>query len=346
MSTEVNISVSETLIKFRIKNVLRKFKFEEFEDAVLPVFPEITWSHLRSELIKQHEQFVTSNVVSILEKIMNDNKLQEKELKKRLMRLELIEITRHKRKCWYTYRISEVNNEPPHIGTIDFKETVKRKLQKLESTMKKINIDAIVFNGVMYLSIKFEVKNNVKTPANYYAIFLDKKYIFSAQKRALQVFLDAITQSMGFNKNKSLDLSGKDLISLMRLIRIRKQGAVSVLDIMNVPTYKTAKPIIRNTGIDFTNGRQRRNFIENRFGANPPTLETLSITGPNTTIVDRQIASRLKKNTIQIGWEFRSENMATFLKNLYERGILLSPLPPYVSNFMSMGRNKLTLEEE
>ncbi|XP_015187417.1 PREDICTED: uncharacterized protein LOC107072181 isoform X3 [Polistes dominula] len=248
-------TVSETLIKHRIKNVIRRFKFQELEDAVLPVFPETTWKRLRSQLVKQHEQFITANVVCVLEKIMNDNNLKEKELERRLMRLELID------------------------------------------------------------------------------------------KKVLQGFVDAITQSMGYNKNKSLDLNGRNLMSLMRLLRIRKQGAVSLLDIMNKPMYKNAKPIIRKTGIDFTQERQRRKFLENRFGVDPPTLDTLVIKEANTSIYDREIASRLPNNTIKIGWQFRSENIAIFLINLFERGILLPPLPSYISNLMFMGRNTLTLEE-
>ncbi|XP_043503666.1 uncharacterized protein LOC122525098 isoform X3 [Polistes fuscatus] len=205
-------TVSETLIKYRIKNVIRKFKFNELEDAVLPVFPETTWNRLKSRLVKQHEQFITANVAFALEKIINDNNLEEQELKQRLMRLELI-------------------------------------------------------------------------------------------------------------------------------------GAVNLPDILNIPMYKNAKPIIRKTGIDFTQERQRRKFIENRFGIDPPTLDTLVINGANTSIYDREIASRLPNNTVQIGWEFRSENIAIFLINLFERGILLPPLPPYISNLMFMGRNMLTLKE-
>ncbi|XP_015187410.1 PREDICTED: uncharacterized protein LOC107072181 isoform X2 [Polistes dominula] len=317
-------TVSETLIKHRIKNVIRRFKFQELEDAVLPVFPETTWKRLRSQL---------------------DNNLKEKELERRLMRLELIDVSRHKRKFWYTYSISGSINEPPHIGTIDFKQTVKEKISRLKFTTKKLEVDAVVLNGIMYLSIKYVMQNNFKTPANYFAIFLGKKYIFSAQKKVLQGFVDAITQSMGYNKNKSLDLNGRNLMSLMRLLRIRKQGAVSLLDIMNKPMYKNAKPIIRKTGIDFTQERQRRKFLENRFGVDPPTLDTLVIKEANTSIYDREIASRLPNNTIKIGWQFRSENIAIFLINLFERGILLPPLPSYISNLMFMGRNTLTLEE-
>lgn len=52
-------------------NILHKFKFEELENAVLPVFPETTWNNVRSKLIKYHDNFTTTNVVAILETIIN-----------------------------------------------------------------------------------------------------------------------------------------------------------------------------------------------------------------------------------------------------------------------------------
>lgn len=52
-------------------NILRKFKFEELENAVLPVFPETTWNYVRSQLIKYHDNFTTTNVAAILETILN-----------------------------------------------------------------------------------------------------------------------------------------------------------------------------------------------------------------------------------------------------------------------------------
>ncbi|XP_047356824.1 uncharacterized protein LOC124951863 [Vespa velutina] len=331
--------------KQRIVNVLRKFKFEELENAVLPVFPETTWNHVRSQLIKHHENFTTANVAAILEEIINDTKIQEKVLRQRLMKLELIDISRHKRKHWYTYSVSDSNNEPLHIGTGDFKQSVKEKLDRQKLLSTKIEVDAIVFNGIMYLSIKYIKRNNVKVPANYFALFLDQKYLFSAKKNPPNIFIDAITHSMGYNKHKSIDLRGKDLMSLMRLLRLRIQGALSAADIINKTTYQNAQPMIRDTGIDYTQERQRRNFTENCFGVNPPTLDTLVVRGPNSSISDREVASRLTNDIIQVGWEFRSEDVIMFLTTLFERGILLAPLPPYISNLMSMGRNELTLEE-
>ncbi|KAF7397914.1 hypothetical protein HZH68_009136 [Vespula germanica] len=336
---------TENTRKHRIVNILRKFKFEELEDAVLPVFPETTWNHVRSQLIKQHENFTTVKVAAVLEKIIIDSNIREKELRQRLMKLELIDISRHKRKHWYTYSVSGSNNEPLHIGTADFKQSVKEKLDKRRLRSTKVEVDAIVFNGILYLSIKYVKKDNGKIPANYFALFLDQKYLFSAKKDSPKLFLDAITNCMGYNKYKSIDLKGKDLMSLIRLLRLRMQGALNAADIINATTYRDAQPIIRDTGVDYTQEKQRRNFTENCFGIKPPTLDTLVVRGPNSSISDREIASRLTNDIIQVGWEFRSENVIMFLTTLFERGILLAPLPPYISNLMSMGRNVLTLEE-
>lgn len=42
-------------------------------------------------------------------------------------------------------------------------------------------------------------------------------------------------------------------------------------------------------------------------------------------------------------WEFRSHNIARFLTNLIEKRVVPLPLPDYVSNLMTLGKNELTL---
>lgn len=156
-----------------------------------------------------------------------------------------LDISRHKRKNWYTYSLSDSNNEPDHIGIVDFTQSVKEKLDRQQLLATKIEVNAIIFNGIMYLSIELIKKNNVKVQSNYFALFLDQNYLFSAKQKPSNIFIEAITHSMGYNKHKSIDLKGKNLMSLLRLLRLRIQGALSVEDIINKKTYQDAQPMIR-----------------------------------------------------------------------------------------------------
>ncbi|KAK2586012.1 hypothetical protein KPH14_010580 [Odynerus spinipes] len=334
---------ASSLIKL-IRIVIRRFKFEELENAVLPVFPETSWDRIKIRLIKLHENFTTLNVVAIIEEVINDSELQERDLKERLIRLELIDISRHKRKVWYTHSVSGSNHTSRHLGALEIKQELKEQLAKLGA--KKLEVDAVIFDGVMYICVKYTQSSRAKVSPNYFAFFLGQKYLFSSKKVPPQNCLRVIPNIMGYSKSKSLDLKGKDLMSLIRLLRVKEQGVLNSADIINgSKKYRDAEPIIKSTGIDYTQEKQRKNFTEKCFGKNPPMLETLVVKAPSCPISDPEIASKLSDN-IQIGVEFRSRNIPAFLTILAERGIFLSPLPPYISNLMLMGRNTLTLEEK
>lgn len=59
------------LIKHQLINVIKKFKFEELENSVIPIFPEVSWSHVKTKLIKNHKTFTVNNATRIIEEILN-----------------------------------------------------------------------------------------------------------------------------------------------------------------------------------------------------------------------------------------------------------------------------------
>ena len=55
----------------RLSNIIRHFKFEELETAVLPLFPEITWHRTKTKLVKHRESFSVSNVSKLIENALD-----------------------------------------------------------------------------------------------------------------------------------------------------------------------------------------------------------------------------------------------------------------------------------
>lgn len=47
--------------------VIKRFKFEELETCVLPLFPETSWARVKSKLVKQHENFSVGNAAKLIE---------------------------------------------------------------------------------------------------------------------------------------------------------------------------------------------------------------------------------------------------------------------------------------
>lgn len=49
-----------------IVNVIKRFKFEDLESSVMPIFPELSWNDVRSKLVKNHKNFTSVNVAQIV----------------------------------------------------------------------------------------------------------------------------------------------------------------------------------------------------------------------------------------------------------------------------------------
>lgn len=65
------ISASSLIIQRRISTMIKRFKFEELECDVMPIFPEITWGRVKSKLIRNHKKFTTTNAVHIIQEVIN-----------------------------------------------------------------------------------------------------------------------------------------------------------------------------------------------------------------------------------------------------------------------------------
>lgn len=49
-----------------IVNVIKRFKFEDLESSIMPIFPELSWNDVRSKLVKNHKNFTSVNVAQIV----------------------------------------------------------------------------------------------------------------------------------------------------------------------------------------------------------------------------------------------------------------------------------------
>ncbi|EFN77082.1 hypothetical protein EAI_07591 [Harpegnathos saltator] len=124
----------------------------------------------------------------------------------------------------------------------------------------------------------------------------------------------------------------------------KQQGVLHAADLNRSLVYEASDPIIKNTGINYTQTTQRTNYAKQCFGEDPPTLESLVIRGPQESIQHRDLALVSPFDTIHMNWEFRSHNVARFLSNLIEKRIFVLPLPEYITNLITLGKNELTLQ--
>lgn len=337
--------VTPLIVQRQINNVIKRFKFEELENAVMPIFSELSWNRLRSKLIKRHKNFTTTNAVRIIEEAIENANLTPRDLQDRLAMLEVIDISRHdKKKIWYGYELTGLDKPVTFLGKREIEESIKDEFHTSGSVT---NVKVLTYDNITFVCIK-EKKKRQKLQAItmpfFFALFLEHKYFFCSRKNISHDFIKVIATTLGYKNGKRIKLMGKDLRSLIRLLWSKQQGALHVDGLKQSPVYEGPDYIVKDIGIDYTQAKQRKDYTKRCFGKDPPTLELLAINGPRESIQHHKLASLLPSIDISMNWDFHSNNIARFLTNLVEKRVFEPPLPPYVSNFMVAGKNELTLQ--
>ncbi|XP_053598585.1 uncharacterized protein LOC103576086 isoform X2 [Microplitis demolitor] len=273
-----------------LNSAIQKFKFEELESTVLPEFPEITWNQIRAYLIKNHESFTTVNVLKIINRLINAKKISEKDLKKRLNRLEIIDISRHSnRKMWHAY---ELKNRKDNYNYEDgFHEIQNNMSHCFNALQMKMHIKSEVYNDIMFIIIR-ERKTRRLSPICI-ALFLEQDIFFCSNKAVSKEFLHVIVKSTGYSECKKILLSGKNISSLIKIHLIKKRNAVEGNDMCIDEEFEEAPAIVGPTGIDFKQNQHRRKHLEQYFGHDEIILESLIVKNRDVSWADPRIAAKL-----------------------------------------------------
>lgn len=337
---------SMVLVKRQLSKVIRRFKFEELESAVVPVFPEVSWARVRSKLVKNHKSFTVANALRVIEDVLDNANLREKELRDRLTTLEVIDVSRHdERKVWYGYELTGSNGTSRHVEMQEMQEGIR---EEFHSSGLDMSVKTVMHNNVTFICVREKEKRKKKsersTMPTFFAVFLGHKYFFCSKKTVPLHYVKVMAISLGYSNSRRIRLMGKNLRSLIKLLWFKQQGALHAEDIGRPPVYQPSNPTVSNNGVDYTQRKQRKKYAEQCFSKDPPILEKLVITGPEESIKHDAVASKLPADSLRINWEFHSRNLARFLTVLIERRAFTLPLPEYVSNLMTLGKNVLTLQ--
>ncbi|XP_011647278.1 uncharacterized protein LOC105433592 [Pogonomyrmex barbatus] len=341
------IMSSMVLLRRQLINTMKRFKFEELESAVIPIFPEITWTRVRSKLIKNHKNFTTTNAIHVIEEILDNIDLRKKDLHDRLAMLLVTDVSRHNvRKVWYGYELINPSGELGQFGKEELQARIK---EKFHSNDTDVDVKVVMYNNIIFISVKEEEVTRKKKQWRYsmpifFAFFLGHKYIFCSRKNIPVHYIKMIAISLGYNNGKSIKLMGKDLKSLIKLLWIKQQGTLCAENIGKPLVYKSSDPVVSINGIDYKQNKQRRKYAEQCFGKDPPTIDLLVVKGPEESIQHNIVASKLPNETIHMNWEFRSHSIPRFLSALIEKRAFTLPLHDYVSNLMRIGRNELKVK--
>ncbi|XP_033324728.1 uncharacterized protein LOC117219596 [Megalopta genalis] len=329
-----------------IVKIIKKFKFEELESAVMPIFPEISWDNIKSELVKYHNRFTSVNATQLIKIAITNNSINRKDLEDRLSMLKLVDISWHNnRKIWYSYLLKGSAQSKDYF----LHSKVQAKLKDYFISLNlKIDVKMYMHNNITYISLNQRKHKSKKLKTGLglpliFAVFTGEKYFFVNRKSVSPNVLQAIAASMGYEKSKQIKLMGKDLKSLSKMCMNRKKGVQNSEKMSKIVEYNNSGPERKSTGIDFTEHKQRKRYAEECFGDDPAIIEVFVVNATSRILMDEDESTELSNETLSITCEYRSPNVAAFLTKLIEKRIITTPVPHYISNLMTLGKNEVTI---
>ncbi|KAL7305302.1 hypothetical protein TKK_0002433 [Trichogramma kaykai] len=324
--------------------VIKKFKFEELESAVLPVFPELEWKKIKSKLVKNHQSFKTANALQIIEAgIEQREEFDDKILKDRLALLRVIDVSRHYyKKIWYGYELKG-KEAADHPSEEDIESQVENCAVEYHMN---IICHVVKYDSLIFISIQEKPrKKRAAKPSlpTYFCVPEDESCIFCCKKIILKSYLTTLTAALGYKSCKQIKLFGKSIPSLVKLLRARKEAVAKGDHIKDAPRLRKAPPVHIAMGTDFTQHTHRRDYINKILGENPPTFETLRVKNIDEKWRHKDALEKFPDEVVFTGVEFRSTSIPNLLRNLVYHKILLTPTPVYATNILTLGRNELSV---
>lgn len=155
------------------------------------------------------------------------------------------DISRHsKRKVWYCYELTSPNKPVNYVGKRKLQEDI---IKELSLNTIQANVKVVTYNDVTFVYIKEKKKKKqaISVTPFYFALFLGHEYIFCSKKNISSDFMKIVTDTLGYKKIKKIKLIGRDIRSLMRMLRIKQQGILHAADLDQSLVYEASEPRVK-----------------------------------------------------------------------------------------------------
>lgn len=152
-----------------------------------------------------------------------------------------IDISKHHvKKVWYTYEMKGLREKINHMTKREVETNIKELF--LESNVNA-EVHTASNDNIIFVRIreKQKQKNSIRHILILFALILGQDYFFCSRKNVTSVYTNVISNTMGYNESKNVQLFGRSLPSLIKLMWQRRQDAINT--VTNVP-YEDSKPLI------------------------------------------------------------------------------------------------------
>ncbi|KAJ8667240.1 hypothetical protein QAD02_008902 [Eretmocerus hayati] len=328
-----------------LNTVLKRFKFEELEAVSRQVFPEISWPRVKYKLMKHHQQFTTAQALKVINNELDKLKLSDNIITNRVAILEVIDVSKHyKKKVWHGYELR--SNDPVQSITADqIENDVSENFQTMQTN---VDVRTVLAKGVIFVSIKFKPKkSSSKSPASaptFFALMDGEKFFFSSKKQVSEDIVLAIVNALGHSNYKQLKLCGRDVHSLVQILINKKTSKLQSVEAQVPEDFEPELPSRTELGYDFTQHKQREEYSKKIF-EDDPVLEQLKLNSINQPWEDEEAVNRFPDDIIQASVTFSSPDLSNFLGDLVKLTVIETPVPDFLTNLKSLGRNEFTLKQ-
>lgn len=155
-----------------------------------------------------------------------------------------LDVSRHSnRRIWYGYELKGEGRALNYFERRQMEDSIK---EAFETSGLNIDVKAVLYDDIIFVNIKEKSKKKARrTMPIFFALIVEYKYFFCSRKTVSSEFIKLMTTALGYNSSKRINLMGRDLRSLIRLLWNKRQGTLHTENIRQPLVYEPSDPVVR-----------------------------------------------------------------------------------------------------
>lgn len=309
----------EELMLDKIAMKMKRFNISEIQQLIKILHLTLEWKDIVNMVSKCRLRLTIPNIVSVFHHFIKDSDLVE-EIYHRVL---LVDAIYHQVGHWWTVSVDKVNKR-----LLD-KEIIRNNIQ---SMLDKLNMKAIAFvmkcNQLFWVYINTNDekinKKSVKLSSPYFFSIAPGKvcYVFHKPQNIDNRLLKIVIKSIGANKCKPYELSGKHVQSMVNLLndKNKENHQDNVQKLVN--NYKE---------------EDVQEYVQQLFGDKCQLLNKFTINMERDLSVSNNSNTDGKMCKSKI--ELKGDSVINGIKDMMLSGVLVAPYPDWVTRLPVLGKN-------
>lgn len=309
----------EKLMLDKIVMKMKRFNLNQLQQLIKILHLTLEWKDIVNMVSECRLRLSIQNVVSVVHHFIKDSDSIE-EIYHRVL---LVDTIYHQIGQWWTVSVDKVNKR-----LLD-KEIIRNNIQ---SMLDKLNMKAItlvmkcdqLFWVYINISEKKKSTNNVKLSTPYFFTIAPGKvfHVFHKPKNIDNRLLKIVIKSIGANKYKPYELSGKHVLSMVNLLNDK-----------NKENHQDNMQILVNN----YNEEYVREYAQGLFGDKCQLLNkfTINMERDLSAVNNTNPDGKMCKSKI----ELKGDSVIDGIKDMMLSGVLVAPYPDWVTRLPVLGKN-------